>query len=101
MDRREACEKVIELSYGDRHDTYGDFRKDMAAFYRKVYQYICNAHTKYSEAHNGAMICAILKMNRIEHGQYHEDNYIDDMAYVAGANEFESEERERDGQLKT
>lgn len=93
MDRREACNRVIELTYGERNESYGDFRKDMAFFYEKVYRYVCQAHHKYSAAHNGAMIAGILKMNRIELGNYHEDNYIDAMAYFAAANEFEEKER--------
>lgn len=84
MTRSEILQQAEQIVCSDREKTYGKPENNFGtiAKYWKAYKGV-----KFS-AHDVAMMMALLKIARIQNGEYKPDNYIDLAGYTALAGEL-------------
>ena len=74
------------LIHGDRQDSYGDICESWERI-GKLWAAILKLDTPI-EPHTVACMLALMKISRIANDPTHTDNYIDAVAYVAGAGQL-------------
>lgn len=74
------------LISGDRQDTYGDIGESWERI-GKLWGAILNLDEPI-DAHTVGCMLALMKISRIANDHTHTDNYIDAVAYVAGAGQL-------------
>ena len=98
--RQQILEKGIELTTGDRNDSYGD-PKDSHQIYADLFNtYIEKRYgreSKQLDAHDIAIYHALQKIGRIANDPHHADNYVDAATYTAIAGEIAERMRQDDG----
>lgn len=87
--RGDILRQAADLTERERDGVYGDPLRNMtcAAELKAVFRKFVG--TKYSPAHNEAIEDMLDKISRVATGQYHADNYIDAVAYIAIAGEIQ------------
>lgn len=83
MDREGILTKAIELTMGERDDSYGDPRVSMSRLAALWSAYLGVEVT----ATDAAVCMALLKISRIPSSYGHMDSYVDGSAYLAIAGE--------------
>jgi hypothetical protein len=93
-ERIRLLEKGIELTGGDRNETYGPPWDNLTACAQLWEAYIgakFGAELKMT-AEDVAHMMQLVKMTRTFHGSYHADNYLDNAVYGAIAGECRQHE---------
>ena len=88
--RGEALLKAHDIINGEREKQYGKPEDSFAAIATKWTFYLKKNITRYDVAY----MMALMKMARIEQGQYKEDSFVDCMGYLAIANDMLKEGKE-------
>ena len=93
MFREDLLKQVLGTIGQERVKTYGDFHTSMDFFGQLRNLVATKLEGKYTPAHNSAVILALLKIGRIALGDYHPDNYLDAVNYLAQASDSEHRAR--------
>jgi hypothetical protein len=100
-ERQTILETGLELTVGDRNETYGPPYVNLDATAQMLSAYITAkfdgatiTETFRLTAEDVAHFMQLVKMARTFHGAYHRDNYIDNAAYAAIAGECRLTEEE-------
>lgn len=75
--------RAADLVGGDRRAQHGDAAALHATIARLWNVYLCARPGRMIEAHDVAMMMALLKVARTTTGAHNEDNYVDGAGYIA------------------
>lgn len=88
MDRATILSTAAEYVCKDRDAQYGSAENNFALIGNFWNSYLSGRETDYIDAHDVAVMMALLKVARIATGKPKADNYIDLAGYIACAGEI-------------